>query len=389
MLFLFLGLPVVDDGEPGFLLMFWNVENFFTGRTHFGDKCNGIAKTVFLAADEYGDMPDIIGLAEVENGEAVRKLVNWTGLRRQNYGIIHFDSPDHRGIDCALLYRRSRFRLAFSKPCHLTDTLGRILPTRDILLVVLEPIASGSQPPEGLSTPGQGQGEGPAGDKRSQTASDTVGGAGANVESGVPPGAGLTGRRRALTEYRQLSAATAPIAVLVNHHPSKIGKDSDERRRIAMDRLYALRDSLLAEGISRIVAVGDFNDEVVPAAGVQAAYPEGSGTIKFQGKWEKIDGCPVLEGLKAREHIFAPPHLSTRDTRFSGIKPLRTFSGPRYLGGVSDHYPIILELEFVPENACKWEQSLEIEWFVPENRQKREQTSHNSVKNAKFEDANT
>lgn len=151
------------------------------------------------------------------------------------------------------------------------------------------------------------------------------------------------------------------LAVLVNHHPSKIGKDSDERRRIAMDRLYALRDSLLAEGISRIVAVGDFNDEVVPAAGLQAAYPEGSGTIKFQGKWEKIDGCPVLEGFDAREHIFAPPHLSTRDSRFAGRKPLRTFSGPRYLGGLSDHYPIILELEFVPKNTPKREQTPELE----------------------------
>ena len=332
LLFLFLGLPVVDEGGPGFLLMFWNVENFFTDRPHFRDKCNGIAKTVFLAADEYGTLPDIIGLAEVENGEAVRRLVTWTGLRKQNYGIVHFDSPDRRGIDCALLYRRSRFRLAFSKPCHLTDTLGRILPTRDILLAVLVPVAAGgSQPPEGLSTPGQG-----------------------------PPCGTLPGPLPVADGLRE-SAATAPIAVLVNHHPSKIGKDSDERRRIAMDRLYALRDSLLAEGISRIVAVGDFNDEVVPAPGVQAAYPEGSGTIKFQGKWEKIDGCPVLEGLDAREHIFAPPHLSTRDSRFAGRKPLRTFSGPRYLGGLSDHYPIILELEFVPKNTPKREQTSELE----------------------------
>ena len=111
-----------------------------------------------------------------------------------------------------------------------------------------------------------------------------------------------------------------------------------------MARLYELRDSLLAEGICRIVAVGDFNDEVVPAEGVESVYPKGSGTIKFQGKWEKIDGCPVLEGLEAREHIFAPPHLSTPDTRHSGLKPLRTFSGPRYLGGLSDHYPIVLEI---------------------------------------------
>ena len=46
----------------------------------------------------------------------------------------------------------------------------------------------------GVSTPGHGQGEGPAGDKWSQTTLDTVGGAGANKVSGVPPGAGLTGR---------------------------------------------------------------------------------------------------------------------------------------------------------------------------------------------------
>ena len=339
MLFLLLkillsGFP--SGGEPDFLCMFWNVENFFEAKPHFNDKCNGIAKTVMLAADEFGRMPDLIGLAEVENLRVVQKLVSRTGLRRMDYGIVHYDSPDRRGIDCALLYRHSRFRLVFSKPCHLSDSTGRPLSTRDILLAVLVPVVeAGSQPLEGLSTPGQGQGEGPAGDKRSQTTRETEGGAGANVVSGVPPGAGLPGRRY---------LPAAPVAILVNHHPSKVGKGSDGRRELAMARLMALRDSLLAEGISRIIAVGDFNDEVTPAPGVTPAYPAGAGTIKFQGRWEKIDGCPVLEGLEAREHVCAPPHLSTRDTRFSGIKPLRTFSGPRYLGGLSDHYPIVLEV---------------------------------------------
>ena len=278
-----------------FLVMFWNVENFFTDKPHFRDKCNGIAKTVMLAGDEFGTLPDIIGLAEVDSRQAVQKLLSRTALRKLDYGIVHYDSPDRRGIDCALLYRRSSFREHYSKPCHITDTLGRILPTRDILLVILEPLPA----------------------------------AGANKVSGVPPVAGLSSREC--------------IAVLVNHHPSKVGKNSDSRRRMAMGRLLALRDSLLAEGISRIIAIGDFNDEVTPAPGVTPAYAKGSGTIRFQGRWEKIDGCPVLEGFEAREHIFAPPHLSTRDTRYPGLKPLRTFSGPRYLGGLSDHYPIILE----------------------------------------------
>ena len=85
--------------------------------------------------------------------------------------------------------------------------------------------------------------------------------------------------------------------------------------------------------------MGDFNDAVIPAAAVipQADFPPG--TIKFQGRWEKIDGCPMLEGLGAEEHIFAPPQLLTRDS-FGGEKPRRTFSGPRYLGGVSDHLPV-------------------------------------------------
>ena len=308
-LFLFFGFPAAIGGEPDYLCMFWNVENLFEDRPHFRDKCNGIAKTICLAGDEFGRMPDVVGLAEVENRQVVQALVSRTALRRFNYGIVHFDSPDRRGIDCALLYRRDRFRVLHSKPCHLTDSSGYFLPTRDILLAVLEPILCHSVPFHSASC------------------------------HSVPFHSAFCHSERS-----EGISPTSPIAVLVNHHPSKVGKGSEERRKIAMDRLLFLRDSLLAEGINRIVAVGDFNEEVAPAPGVESAYPKGAGTIKFQGKWEKIDGCPVLEGLTAREHIFAPPHLSTRDTRHSGIKPLRTFSGPRYLGGLSDHYPIVLEL---------------------------------------------
>ena len=44
-----------------FLLMFWNVENFFESSRHFSDKCAGIAKTIFLAGDEFGALPDLVG----------------------------------------------------------------------------------------------------------------------------------------------------------------------------------------------------------------------------------------------------------------------------------------------------------------------------------------
>ena len=297
-------------GHDGAVLMFWNVENFFDWRAdgvsgsevqfsasgarkwtkrRFYAKCNGIAKTILLAGDEFGEPPDIIGLAEVENRFVLTQLVGATALRKYGYGIVHYDSPDRRGIDCALLYRKSHWRVVSSKACRMP------FPTRDILLVILQEM------PDQVGHDGRGDGGPPV------------------VIAGCD---------------RQ-----SPLAVLINHHPSKVGGESDERRNIAMARLLEIRDSLLAEGISRIIGVGDFNDEVVPAEGVTPTSSQG--TIKFQGKWEKIDGCPVLEGLKARETVFCPPHLTEPDRGHSGTKPRRTYSGPRYKGGLSDHYPVV------------------------------------------------
>ena len=268
------------------IVYFWNVENFFApgefpdhawSKTRFYTKCNAVAKTLLLASDSYGALPDVVGFAEVGDASVLKALLGATPLRKLDYSFVHYDSPDRRGIDCALLYRRSRFRLLNSKPCHLYDSTGAVMPTRDILLVV------------------------------------------------------LVGREDGDT-----------LAIMVNHHPSKVGSGSDDRRRLAMDRLRYLADSLQAAGVSHIIAVGDFNDAVTPAAGVerQARNQEPPGTIKFQGKWEQIDGCPLLEGLRAEERIFAPRCLLSRDS-YGGEKPRRTFSGPRYLGGISDHLPVI------------------------------------------------
>ena len=295
------------------IVYFWNVENFFApgefpghewSKGRFYAKCNAVAKTLCLAADACGAIPDIVGFAEVGDASVLKALLGATPLRKLDYSFVHYDSPDRRGIDCALLYRRSRFRLVSSKPCHLFDSTGAVMRTRDILLVVLETKGDAS-----------------------------LGGSGPGADSDRPPDT---------------------LAVLVNHHPSKVGAGSSDRRGIAMSRLHCLADSLQAAGISRIIAVGDFNDAVVPAAGVVPSgnrlsaspslpalfAPEPPGTIKFQGKWEKIDGCPLLEGARAEEYIFAPQCLLERDSH-GGEKPRRTFSGSRYLGGVSDHLPVV------------------------------------------------
>ena len=293
-------------------VVFWNVENFFDWRNdtttvsdaefsaqgehhwtwkRFQAKANAFATAVLWVGDETGRVPDVIGLEEVENAFVLLQVLRSTALRKLDYRYVHYDSPDRRGIDVALLYRASVLDLISSKPCHLYAAPDSVLATRDILLCRF---------------------------KRDST----------------------------------------DFAVLVNHHPSKYGgaEVSDPLRRLAVERLRFLADSLAAEGVGRIVAGGDFNDTpdnpvfglLEPA--LQPAHTDlfrrGEGTIKFDGKWDLIDHIYLSPDLLpyGRMRILHVPFLLTRDNAHAGEKPLRTYLGPRYTGGVSDHLPVLLEV---------------------------------------------
>ena len=290
--------------KDSLLVMFWNVENFFdwtdqgTGESdkefssygvrhwtkkRFYAKCDAVAKSLMWIGDQYGKMPDVIGFAEVENRGVLRKMLDYTMLRKFDYGIVHHDSKDRRGIDVALIYRKS-----VMTPLSYTLKVPSGMATRDIL----------------------------------------------HVEMG-------------LTEGKF-------IDIIVNHHPSKYGgeKESESRREEVMLTLKELTDSLHAEGRS-IVAMGDFNDT---PDGSQFAHIEdklrntgavlherGEGTIRYKGKWELIDNFLVSHNLQVSEmQIVRVPFLMTYDRRYPGEKPHRTYSGPRYIGGVSDHCPVIV-----------------------------------------------
>ena len=322
--------------------MFWNVENFFdwrndsttvsdvefsaAGERHwtwkrFQAKANAFAKALFWVEAETGRLPDIVGLEEVENAFVLRQVLQKTALRKLDYKYVHYDSPDRRGIDVALLYRSSRLELLDSKPCHLfaADT---VMATRDILLCVFQ-------------------------------------------------------------------KDSAKVAVMVNHHPSKYGgaAESEPRRRIAVERLRFLADSLESIGIDRIIAGGDFNDtpdnpvfgllEPVLLPMHMDLFRRGLGTIKYDGIWDLIDHIYVSPAFleapvstppsdsssgnvdrqtdqaenpstRVRMQILRIPFLLTRDTVHSGEKPLRTYTGPRHTGGVSDHLPVLLEVPLPP-----------------------------------------
>ena len=268
--------------QDSLLVMFWNVENFFDYRSEnkpqywtkrrFQAKCDAVAKTLLRVADRYGRLPDAVGFAEVENAFVLRQLVSETALRKLDYRIVHYESPDHRGIDCALLCRRSTLPLRGSAPKHVPDSAGGVMATRDILLAEFD-----------------------------------------------------------------------SLAILVNHHPSQLG-GKDERRELALSRLRALTDSLHAAGQRRTLAVGDFNDDLwkeIPDQVGDDARKGARGTLKYNGKWEKIDGGFAEGFLRVREEVFDDPILLEADKAFGGSKPRRTFVGPRYVGGVSDHLPVV------------------------------------------------
>lgn len=312
---LFLQLSLLSflsvHGGDTLRMVFWNMENFFDyhdggegeadlefspygsrrwTRRRFFAKCDAAAKGLLWIADRYGGMPDVIGLAEIENSFVIRKFLEMTPLRKYGYGIVHYDSPDRRGIDVALLYRKSAFRL-IGTTLKVPEYQGKRMDTRHIL-------------------------------------------------------------------HARLKACDGRIAdVLVNHHPSKFGGGavSMGKRHSAMSAMVSMCDSLRS-GSDFIVAMGDFNDtpdgeQFSLAVGLlcnkaASLHESGEGTIRYEGKWDLIDMfmvSPDIDGCSVME-ICRIPFLMVRDRKHPGLKPFRTYTGPRYSGGVSDHCPILLEI---------------------------------------------
>lgn len=301
-----------QEKDVNLLAMFWNLENFFdyidqgTGQSDkefsstgsrfwtkrkFYAKCDAISKSIMWIGDRYGRMPDLIGVAEVENRGVLYKLLDYTLLRKYDYGVIHYDSNDRRGIDVAILYRKSSMNLmnvTLKTPQYGSE---RML-TRDIL------------------------------------------------------------------HARMTMNSGKVYDFIVNHHPSKYGGDieSENRRMAAMTTLRQLCDSLSSD---KLIVMGDFNDtpdsppfsmvdDILINKGLEY-HEKKDGTIRYEGKWELIDMFMVSSGLdEATEmEICRIPFLLKWDTKHSGEKPYRTYSGPRYIGGISDHCPIILRFSSI------------------------------------------
>lgn len=225
----------------------------------------------------------LVGLCEVENSRCLHDLCY--RLRRFHYRFVHYDSPDERGIDVALLYDSTKVQILSSRPLHV-DLQGD--NTRDILYACCL-----IQQRDTIHTllchlPSQ------------------LGGS-ANTETKR-----LITKR--LLQYQVDSIrAIQPAATIVvmgdmNTDPA--------------DDITGMRNLMLP------------------------LQQSGKGTHKYQGLWSCLDqfyvSAPLAE--QAHVHIFAPEWLLEEDSKYLDKQPKRTYKGYRYHDGYSDHLPIVLRI---------------------------------------------
>lgn len=249
------------------------------------------------------DGVDIVGLQEVENALCLKRLC-YT-LRPGEYDFVHYESPDPRGIDVALIYKKSRVDTLNSKPLPIPSPQGREsreekLVTRDILYVCVRV------------------------DKR-----DT-------------------------------------LHLFVCHLPSQRGgaAESEWKRTAVKEILQRSIDSVYAlHPAAKIIVMGDMNSEPKEdLRGVKNKKPTPNpslkgreqnntshiGTHKYQGRWTCLDQfytSPALDSL-SRAEIYNAAWIQEPDEKYLDLKPKRTYNGFRYQkDGFSDHLPILLKLK--------------------------------------------
>ena len=258
-------------------------------------KLNAIGKEIIGCGDTAGGwtMPDLVALVEVENDSVLFDLTRRSLLRSARYEYVMTNSPDERGVDVALLYSPFSFSLLSSSSLRVEPPRG-LRPTRDILY------ASGL----------------------------TIGG--------------------------------DTLHVFVVHAPSRAQGEGPTRRyrmRVA-ERIGEAVDSIRAvDGEARIIVAGDFNDytknpplRYLVERGLRSVSDcaQGTngarGTYRYRGDWSSLDHILVsspMDEILIDCQIYDAPYLLTPDEQYGGSKPARTFLGPRYLGGTSDHLPLV------------------------------------------------
>ncbi|MFB9051794.1 endonuclease/exonuclease/phosphatase family protein [Formosa undariae] len=257
-----------------------------------------------------GNAPVILGVSEIENRSVLEDIINDRLLLKYDYGIVHFDSPDRRGIDVGLIYRKKLFTPTATSnyALHLKDEVkGTPIYTRDQLVV-----------------------------------------------SGILEG--------------------DLIHIIVNHWPSRRGGEtkSNPKRMAAATLNKHIIDSLQSlDPYAKIISMGDFNDDPTNSSfkkvlktqkkrnkvglksiynPMEQLYSDGFGTTAYRDKWSLFDQILITKPLLETDFssyryykagIFNAQYLITKTGTYKGY-PYRSFGYEGFTNGYSDHFPVYI-----------------------------------------------
>ena len=261
-----------------------------------------------IGTDLINKSPSIVGLSEVENRNVIEDLINHEYLSNEDYKIVHYDSPDERGIDVGLIYNNNVFKVNSTKSHELIiydNKSSKRNYTRDQLVV-----------------------------------------------------SGLLDNEL--------------IHVIVNHWPSRSGGEERSRagRMAAAELNKKIIDSLQNKyKNAKIITMGDFNDdphddsmkkilnakkhiEDVKTNGIYNPMEvilsdQGIGSNAYRDVWQLFDQILVTEPFLNKKYdsyqfykagIFNKSYLINKAGRYKGY-PFRSFSWGSFTGGYSDHLP--------------------------------------------------
>ncbi|MGF1558878.1 MAG: endonuclease [Flavobacteriaceae bacterium] len=312
-------------GELLYSIGFYNLENLFDtehnldtldddftpegvkkwSTKRYQRKLYKLAKTISeLGKDTTANVPVLMGVAEVENEVVVRDLISEQPLRNVNYGIVHYDSPDERGIDTALIYHKDHFEVLYSEPITVMvfEEDGKRDKTRDILYV------KGKLNEEVVHVfvnhwPSRRDGPEETSFKRVKAA-ETLCEFMAGIEM----------------------AEENPNYIIMGDFND--GPDAESIKKLMQsDKLYNPMEKLLNpyRGSANYKRTWMLFDQIMVSHNF---FNYEKGTHSF-----------------AHANIFDKSYLTELKGKYKGT-PYRTYSGDQYVGGYSDHFPVYIQLKF-------------------------------------------
>lgn len=285
--------------------------NRYTGKVYL-DKLTKLEEVISQIGTDFSpDGLSVIGCAEVENAEVLMDLAKQPKLASRNYKVVHFNSPDERSIDVALLYNPKYFTPKFSEPLFvdIKNDDGTPRFTRDVLYVA-----------------GNYNGE--------------------LIHVFVNHWPSRRGGEEASAPYRSKAAS------VVKAKTDSIYKTDANAKIIIMGDL---NDDPTSPSVANVLgAEGDMRD--VTAKELynpwMSYYKEGIGTLAYQDSWNLFDQIIISQSWLEKKQagfffkeakIFKKEFMIQKTGRFKGY-PLRTYDFGRYVGGYSDHFPTYLVL---------------------------------------------